>query len=77
MGEAPEINQEALTLEADMGLFIGIPGIIVLYNFPRLFPQNIQFKNKSTERLTMLMASPGLSPMQLPVPLFPNGLSLC
>ncbi len=77
MGEAAEIDQEGLTLEADMGLFIGIPGIIVLYSFPRLFPQNIQFKNKSTERLTMLMASPCLSPMQLPVPLFPNGLSLC
>jgi hypothetical protein len=43
--EAPVMNQERLTvLEADMGLFISIPGIIVLYSFPH--SQNKYFKEK-------------------------------
>ena len=38
MGEALEMSQERLTLEADMGPLIGIPAIIVLYSCPRLLP---------------------------------------
>ena len=53
--------------------FINIPGIIVSYSFPQTLCSGGKKKEKGGN-FTMLMAR---LPMQLLVPLSPDGLSLC